>query len=100
MASRIEQGSRTVTWTESRQVAVGFHNCTNCDVETPEPSMSDLIKFAKTRPHGGTLWPGRDASDCWMPPGWTVEYGEGLICPDCTTVKREALTARRKAVKK
>ena len=100
MAVRIEKGSRTVTWTESRQIAVGFHECVNCSVETPEPPMSELIKFAKWHDHGGTLWPGKDASDCWMPSGWTAEYGEGLICPDCTAVKREALATRRKAVKK
>lgn len=101
MATRLEPGSRTVTWTETRQIAVGYHDCANCGVETPEPAMSDLIRFAKMRPNGGVLWPGgTNDSDNWTPPGWTVEYGEGLICPDCTAVKREAFAQRRRAVKK
>lgn len=95
MGSRLEETSHEVTWTESRKITVGYHTCPFCGVETPTPSMSDMIKFAKMRPNGGYMWPG-DGRDGWTPPGWTIEYEEGLICPDCTAAKRTALMARRK----
>jgi hypothetical protein len=94
-SSRLEPSPRIVTWTESRSISVGYHRCPICDVETPEPSMTDLITFAMTRPNGGYLWPGA-GQDGWIPPGWTQEHELGLICPGCTAVKNTALATRRK----
>ena len=95
MKSRLEQSPRTVTWTESRLIHVGYHTCPVCCVETPEPSMTDLISFAKPRPNGGYLWPGA-GQDGWTPPGWTQEHELGLICPDCTAAKNAAFATRQK----
>ena len=96
--TRIAPGWRTVTWTCTREIAVGFHNCGVCCVETPEPTMSDLVEYAES---GGraTFWPGTHPRGEWMPPGWTHDREEGLICPDCAAVKLAAFAARRKPSK-
>ncbi len=95
-APSLEEGPRTISWTEERTIAVGYHNCDVCGVETPEPTSAQMLEYAQSHNVGGTMWPGSEAPGC-MPAGWTQDYGTGLICPDCTAAKEAAFATRRKA---
>lgn len=98
MAHRLEETNVTVTWTETyeQRIGVGYHDCPICGQETPRPTMDQMIEFCKDHPDHCWMWPG-DPEDGWIPPGWTTESGEGLICPECTKTKLDALGKRRKA---
>lgn len=94
--ARLEREDRTVTWTEKRRVVVGYSNCGVCNVETPAPTQDRLIAFAKENYDGATMWPDPEDENS-MPPGWTDDQDEGLLCPECTATKRDAFDARRNA---
>jgi len=47
MSSRLQEGHRTISWTVSRDIVVGYHDCDNCGVETPTPTDAELVEFAK-----------------------------------------------------
>lgn len=102
MTVRIADLPRTVTWTESSTVRIGFSTCGGCGIETPEPPDSALIEFAREGGGGRTLWPadaGFSSRWMWMPSGWSQELvtkadgGVALLCPICTRVVREAISA-------
>lgn len=101
MGHRIEK-PQMVSWTETREITVGHHNCGVCGVETPGPTMDQLVAFAKgVCNEREYLWPSDEQDEegfpeGYMPPGWTDEGGDrGLICPDCTAAKEAAFAARR-----
>lgn len=84
------------------KVAVGYNDCCICGVECPGPTDEQLLLFARS--HGDDyLWPGPDDNE-YMPAGWSFDLLEdgdegGLLCDECTTVKRNALNARRRKLK-
>ncbi len=103
MATRLMdyKDRKTVTWTVSHSICVGYSDCEVCGKETPEPTMERMIEFAKhdSLPGNdgrGFMWPDDDKPGCW-PPEWTTD-GEGHLCPECTEVKNNALATRRKAL--
>lgn len=91
---RLEENRRTISWTETREILVGYHNCGVCGVETPEPTMDRIIEFAQSN-RGCFMWPDRREDGC-APPNWTNDEELGDICPDCTAAKAEAFAKRRK----
>lgn len=103
--SRLADDARTVTYTESVEIVVGYHRCGVCNVETPEPTTEQLLARAKNIREGyprhprpsGYLWPGlAPYGEQFMPAGWSNDYDLGIICPACTAAKREAFAQRRK----
>jgi len=95
MAHRLEENHRTISWTVTSEILVGYHNCGVCGVETPEPTMAQMIEFAQER-NGNFMWPDPNIPGCMPPGGWSDDNEEGLICPACTEAKNQAFAFRRK----
>lgn len=72
------------------KVAVGYHYCSACEAETPEPTLDALVSHAR-RGDGSVIWPGEG----WMPPGWERGLRGGLLCPDCVREVDAVLASRR-----
>lgn len=88
--TRIAPGVRRVSWIGEGSVAIGHHDCAWCKAETPLPPDSVVIDFVRDYPSTSTLWPTRDATIGWQPPGWT--WGDdGLLCPSCSVVRVSAV---------
>jgi hypothetical protein len=83
----------TYTLTYFKTIDIGYNNCQNCGMETPDPPESVLIDFhKKTQGRANFIWPGSD----WIPEGWTSYIAlNTLICPECTNVVTEALRVRK-----
>lgn len=91
--TRIADGTRAVSWTESRTIAIGHHSCSWCGAETPTPTDADIVDFMRSvdgRP--STIWPGDD----WKPAGWLYIDGE-WFCPACAKARARALERARQA---
>jgi hypothetical protein len=83
----LEKGTRTVSWTVTRKVAVGYHRCGVCGRWTPPPPPHVLEAVCRAGPSVQYLWPGDPG---WSPEGWTHDDERGHVCPSCTRVKNEA----------
>jgi hypothetical protein len=94
MTQHLEEGYRTVSWTESRDLCVGYNDCGVCGLQTPEPTMDRMVEFARSGNGRCFMWPGNDR-DSWMPPNWSYDRERGLLCPQCTQAKNDALAWRR-----
>ena len=68
MTHRLEETNRTVSWTVTAEVCVGYHDCGVCQVETPEPTMEQMLEFAKSG-RGCFMWPDINEEGC-QPGGW------------------------------
>jgi hypothetical protein len=98
MTHRLEESNRTVSWTVTAEVCVGYHDCGVCRIETPEPTMDQMLEFAQSR-SGCFMWPDRDKDGC-TPTGWEWDGEEGWICPDCVAARNAAFALRRKPRRK
>jgi hypothetical protein len=89
--SRINDKASYVTYTttHTKVIGIGYHNCINCNMETPDPPESELIRFDKSV-HGEYIWPG----DHWMPPKWNM-FNNYLICPECSALVTEVFKSRK-----
>jgi hypothetical protein len=95
MSCRIGDGARSVSFTTTVSIAIGYQDCHFCGAETPTPSDDVLVKVARDIAAEGaqatTLWP----QGGWMPPGWQV-HDSHLTCPGCVAAINAALAERRK----
>lgn len=87
--TRIEEKPVTVSWTIKETVCIGHHNCDNCGIETPAPSMDALLAWVQANPGSSTMWPG-GGCDPWQPPGW-IQVDDKEICSNCAAVVADAL---------
>jgi hypothetical protein len=110
--TRLADEVRSITWQETRHLKVGHHDCPICGEETPEPSLEELVEFARQIESGRGLtvfdavfmWPDADPDHAvWIPEGWhedVVDDEQVLICPDCHAAKIAAQKARQKGKKR
>lgn len=96
MAHRLEEAPRTVTWSASRDIVIGYRDCQLCGVETPTPTMDQLVAFAREC-EDLYYWPfpdvyayGHPDNRKFAPIGWSHDSGIGNLCPACTVILADA----------
>lgn len=95
--TRLADKRVTVSWTETEEILVGYHNCCVCQAETPDPTAEQLLEFAQRVGGDSLMWPDANTPGR-MPTGWhrEVEEGSGFLCPDCWQAKQTAFAPRRR----
>jgi hypothetical protein len=94
--TRISDGTYRGNASWSREYAIGYHNCTACNAETPGPPQDVLDNLARHHSTVSTVWP----FEHWQPAGWMKigpEYGE--ICPACSRAVMTLLKNRPSEVR-